>query len=79
MSQSAPNVDAGVPPVAEARKEHQWLLKLVGEWTYEYSVPAHGEHPAQKATGTENVRPWAESGSWPRGRARRPAAARTPA
>ena len=56
MSQSSGNVQAIDPPEAETRKEHHWLQKLIGEWVYEFDVPAHGEHPARKATGTENVR-----------------------
>ena len=56
MSQSTGNVPTIEPPEVEARKEHQWLQKLVGQWTYEFDVPAHGDHPARKATGTENVR-----------------------
>ena len=37
-------------------KQHQWLQKLVGEWTYETQVPAEAGQPASKATGTETVR-----------------------
>jgi hypothetical protein len=41
---------------AEPQKEHQWLHKLVGEWTYETEAPPQpGEQP-KKVTGTENVR-----------------------
>lgn len=40
----------------ELQKEHRWLQKLVGEWTYEVDAPAHGGQPASKATGTESVR-----------------------
>ena len=41
----------------EPQKQHQWLQKLVGEWSYEHScVPGPGK-PAEKLTGTERVRP----------------------
>jgi hypothetical protein len=41
---------------AEPQQEHQWLQKLVGEWTYEHELPAEPGKPAQKVTGTESVR-----------------------
>src|SRR5919198_2288981 len=44
------------PMHAEPRKEHQWLRRLVGEWTYETEVPAEPGRPAEKWTGTESVR-----------------------
>lgn len=40
----------------EPQKEHQWLQKLVGEWTYETDVTMGSDQPAEKATGTEQVR-----------------------
>jgi hypothetical protein len=40
---------------AEAQKEHQWLQKLVGEWTYESEMPTETGALA-KHTGTETVR-----------------------
>ena len=40
----------------EPQKEHRWLERLVGEWTYESeAVAAPGETPV-KYTGTESVR-----------------------
>ena len=54
MSQTA-TTEQGQPsvPTQEApQKEHRWLQKLVGEWTYE---PAAGE-TNKKSTGTESVR-----------------------
>jgi hypothetical protein len=58
MSQSAAEADISAqhPPHPEPRKEHEWLHKLVGEWTYEYTIPAHGEHAAHTAVGSESVR-----------------------
>ena len=46
----------------ELQKQHQWLHKLVGDWTYE--TDAHGEtgNLPQKATGTEKVR--SLGGAW---------------
>ena len=38
------------------QKEHQWLQKLVGEWTYESDVPKEPGQPPAKYTGTESVR-----------------------
>jgi hypothetical protein len=40
----------------EPRKEHQWLHKLVGDWTFEHECPAGPDKPAQKSSGTESVR-----------------------
>jgi hypothetical protein len=44
------------PMQAEPQKEHQWLQKFVGEWTFESESPAEPGAPAQKNTGTETVR-----------------------
>jgi hypothetical protein len=44
------------PMNAKPQKQHEWLQKLIGEWTYETEVPAHGNQPASKTTGTESVR-----------------------
>ena len=41
---------------AEGQKEHQWLHRLVGEWTYETEAPAEPGKPSEKWTGTESVR-----------------------
>ncbi len=41
--------------LAEPQKEHKWLQKLVGEWTYEFEAMEPGQPPV-KATGTESVR-----------------------
>jgi hypothetical protein len=39
----------------EPQKEHQWLQRLVGEWTLEGEAMEPGQPPA-KYTGTESVR-----------------------
>ena len=41
---------------AEAQKEHQWLQRLVGEWTYESEASMGPDKPPVKMTGTESVR-----------------------
>lgn len=40
---------------AEPQKEHRWLDKLVGEWTFEAEAMAPGK-PPEKSGGTERVR-----------------------
>jgi hypothetical protein len=44
------------PMPAQPQKEHQWLQKLVGEWTYEIEAMMGPDQPAEKSTGTETVR-----------------------
>lgn len=41
---------------AEPQKQHQWLQKLVGEWTYEHECSMGPDKPSQKLTGSEHVR-----------------------
>jgi hypothetical protein len=43
-------------PRAEPQKQHKWLHKLVGKWTYEADMPGGTGETAQKLTGTERVR-----------------------
>jgi hypothetical protein len=40
----------------ELHKKHDWLQKLVGEWTYETEATMGSEQLSEKATGTESVR-----------------------
>ncbi|MGH9869573.1 MAG: DUF1579 domain-containing protein [Candidatus Polarisedimenticolia bacterium] len=40
----------------EPQKEHRWLQRLAGTWTYEVDCPAGPEQPAGKSTGTETFR-----------------------
>lgn len=40
----------------EPQKEHHWLHRLVGEWTYEHECPPGPDQPPQKFIGTESVR-----------------------
>lgn len=41
---------------AEPQKEHRWLEKLVGDWTYEGQASMGPDKPVQEFTGTESVR-----------------------
>ena len=58
MSQSTPTVESAAPAEgsAEPQKQHRWLQRFVGEWTYESEMPAQGGEPAHKVTGIERVR-----------------------
>ncbi|GAP99653.1 DUF1579 domain-containing protein [Leptolyngbya sp. NIES-2104] len=49
-------------PHSEPQREHQWLQKLVGEWSYETEVTMGADQPPEKSTGTETVR--SLSGLW---------------
>jgi hypothetical protein len=54
------DTQAECPGVAKPQKEHQWLQRLVGEWTYEAQSPMGPDQPPMKFTGTETVRPVGE-------------------
>jgi len=41
---------------AEPQKEHQWLQKLVGEWTFEGECNMGPDQAPVKSTGSESVR-----------------------
>ena len=58
MSQSTPTVDSTAPAgsTVEPQKQHRWLKRFLGEWTYESEMPAQGGQPAHKVTGIERVR-----------------------
>ncbi len=40
----------------EPQREHQWLQRLVGEWTFEAECSAGKDQPPMKSKGTEVVR-----------------------
>jgi hypothetical protein len=40
----------------EPQKEHQWLQRLVGEWTFEAECSLGPDQPPMKSTGRETVR-----------------------
>ena len=42
---------------AEPQKEHQWLQKFIGEWTFEGEAPMEPGKPPEKFRWTESVRP----------------------
>jgi hypothetical protein len=42
--------------MSEPQQEHQWLQKLVGEWTYEVEATMKPGQPPTKFTGSETVR-----------------------
>jgi hypothetical protein len=41
---------------AEPQREHQWLQKLIGEWTCESEATMEPGKPPERFTGTESVR-----------------------
>jgi hypothetical protein len=41
---------------AQTHKEHQWLQRLVGEWTFEGEASMAPGQPPEKYSGTESVR-----------------------
>ncbi|MBI3320549.1 MAG: DUF1579 domain-containing protein [Candidatus Omnitrophica bacterium] len=41
---------------AEPQKEHRWLQRLVGEWTFEADVTMEPGKPPETCKGTERVR-----------------------
>ena len=41
---------------AEPQKEHHWLQRLVGEWTYESEARMGPDQPPMKSQGAESVR-----------------------
>ena len=44
----------------QPQKQHQWLQKVVGNWTYEHEASMGPDKPAEKVSGTETVRPLGE-------------------
>jgi len=42
--------------MTKPQKEHRWLEKLAGDWTYDVEATMAPGQPAVHATGTENVR-----------------------
>jgi hypothetical protein len=51
------NTQQGQMMPAEPQKEHQWLQKFVGEWTFDGEAPMGPDQPPTKFSGTESVRP----------------------
>ncbi|MBC7771940.1 MAG: DUF1579 domain-containing protein [Pyrinomonadaceae bacterium] len=44
----------------EPQKEHQWLQKFLGAWTFESSCSMGPDQPPGKFTGSEKVRPFGD-------------------
>ena len=53
---STTSQDSTTCMMAEPQKEHEWLQKLVGEWTYESEATMEPGKPPMRFSGTENVR-----------------------
>lgn len=51
-----PSAQSPCPP-AEPRREHEWLRRLVGAWTFEAEASMGPGQPPMKASGSESVRP----------------------
>jgi hypothetical protein len=43
-------------PIEQPQKEHQWLHRLIGEWSFEVEAFMEPDQPTEKSTGTETVR-----------------------
>jgi len=57
MSQQVKDIEPVVDMMhAKPEKQHRWLERLVGDWTYETDAPAQEGKPAAKVRGTERVR-----------------------
>lgn len=41
---------------AKPQKEHQWLMQLLGEWTYESECSVGPDQPPMKSVGVDSVR-----------------------
>ena len=54
MESTAPQ--SGAPVKVVPQKEHEWLHRLVGEWSFEIEASAETGQPAEKGRGTESVR-----------------------
>ncbi|HEU4390675.1 MAG TPA: DUF1579 domain-containing protein [Blastocatellia bacterium] len=54
MSTSETQLDPAMN--SQPQKEHQWLHKLVGEWTFESEASMGPDAPPETCSGTESVR-----------------------
>lgn len=54
MSTSEPKMEEMMN--VEPQKEHQWLQKLVGEWTYKSEASMGPDAPPEICTGSDSVR-----------------------
>jgi hypothetical protein len=53
---TAPETDPCAQMFASPQKEHEWLHKLVGNWTFESECLGEPGQPAEKHRGTETVK-----------------------
>jgi hypothetical protein len=51
----ATDTESAAHTFAEPQREHDWLQRLVGDWTYDAVAQEPGKEP-EKASGTETVR-----------------------
>jgi Protein of unknown function (DUF1579) len=49
------NLTQEITMQTKPQKEHEWLQKLVGEWTYETEAVMGPDQPPEKSVGTETV------------------------
>lgn len=54
---SASETQQECAPNMAPQKEHEWLQKLVGEWTFEAEASMGPDKPAEVYRGAETVRP----------------------
>lgn len=53
---STPAADQSGPMFATPQSEHEWLQKLVGEWSFEVESAGEPGQPQEKHRGTESVK-----------------------
>jgi hypothetical protein len=58
MMETSTGQQAMTPP--KPQKEHRWLQKFVGEWTYEGEAPMAPDQPPAKFSGSEKLHPLGE-------------------
>jgi hypothetical protein len=53
--ETSTNQESAKPKLATPQKEHRWLQKMIGDWSYEVEATAVPGQPAETSTGTESV------------------------
>lgn len=56
LSTTAPETDSCAQMMASPQKEHEWLHKLMGNWSFESECIGEPGQPALKSRGTESVK-----------------------
>jgi len=54
MTEPSTEESTGMPE--QPQQEHEWLQRLVGEWTYEVEMDLGPDQPREKKSGSESVR-----------------------